>query len=280
MLATMLVLLTTRITMPDAPVRNPRFCSPDGRYCVVVREYANLPDFASAKAAVLVGERHPSERRATLYVQKTPMARTVVTKNYRTIFVTDSGKFVVVRNLERPIGASTPLLDVFTRGELHTLRAGDLFPPTDFDELNRLPRDPEVRIDGAHAVVNEVRVSLASAKRIGPLRDLYASPRTWVTASKQLLARAVDRPLPQYPPVAVKAHISGSTLLEIVVSEEGRVISSRVLRAMPWGIDAAAQQAARRWTFTPQHAQWQGTLEFHFQWLTEDQCRKAGCDSR
>jgi len=280
MLATMLVFLTTRITMPDAPVRNPSFCSPDGRYCLVVREYANLPDFASAKEAVLVGERHPSERRATLYVRKTPMARAIVTKNYRTIFVTDSGKFVVVRDVERPIGASTPLLDVFTRGELHTLRAGDLFPPTDFDELNRLPRDPEVRVDGAHAVVNEVRVSLATGKRVGPLRDLYTSPRTWVTASKQLLARAVGRPLPQYPPVAVKARVSGSTLLEIVVSAEGRVISSRVLRAMPWGIDAAAQQAAHRWTFTPQHAEWQGTLEFHFQWLTEEQCRKAGCDSR
>jgi TonB family protein len=279
MLTVALALLTTRITMSDALVRNPRFCSPNGQYCLIVREYSNLPDFATAKAKVLVSENSPKERRATLYTQKTRVARTLVPRPYRTILVSNDGKFVVVREPVRPIVAGTPLLDVFTRGSMHTLNAGDLFAPTDFDAINREPFSFETRLDGAQVVVmNAVRVSLATARRVEPLRDLYPSPRTWVTASRQMLARAVERPLPVYPAVAWKARISGATTIEVVVSEQGRVLSSRVMRPFPFGIDAAAQEAARRWTFTPQQAEWQGMLEFHFGLLTEDECRKVQCD--
>lgn len=279
MLALLLSLFTTRVIDPDALVRNPRACSPDGRYCVIVREYSNLPDFASAPLKVLVRDIHPTERRAALYAEKRRIATTVIPRAHSAIHVASSGKFVVVRETKRPVVASTPLLDIFTRGELHTLKAGDLFASTDFDAINRLPLELDVRIDGSELIVaKEIRISLATARRLEPLRDRYPSARTWVTVSKQLLARVVDRPLPVYPPVAVRANISGSTLIEVTVSEEGRVLASRVLRPMPFGIDAAAMEAARKWTFKPQQAEWQGMLEFHFGWISEEECRRVQCD--
>ncbi len=64
---------------------------------------------------------------------------------------------------------------------------------------------------------------------------------------------------------------------EALVAEDGRVQSTKILKALPFGLDFA-DTAARKWTFRPRPAPWHATLTFHFGSLTEDECRNVQCD--
>lgn len=61
------------------------------------------------------------------------------------------------------------------------------------------------------------------------------------------LIRRVD---PDYPPLAVSAHIEGVVILEAVVDQGGRVEDVRVLRSLPL-LDNAAKAAVRQWQYSP-----------------------------
>ena len=68
-------------------------------------------------------------------------------------------------------------------------------------------------------------------------------------AGFDLLSRAVDLPLPAYPAAAVKARIVGDVVLEVRVTPAGSVDSVTVIKPLPFGLDEAARDAARRWRF-------------------------------
>jgi hypothetical protein len=224
MLTIALALFTTRIWLPDMLVRNSRYCSPNGSYCVVVRDFVNLPDHATARAKVAIEDNNPSERRATLYAKKKRVARTRIVWPYRQLLTADSGQFAVVRHLTRPVLAETPVLDIFTNGAMRTLTAGDVFAASDFDALNGYGFELDALVDGGELIVDrDVRVDLATATRVDPLRDRHPTPRVWVVTDEDVRERAIDRPVPAYPPVAVKARIAGSVLIEIAVSPKGQV---------------------------------------------------------
>jgi protein TonB len=55
---------------------------------------------------------------------------------------------------------------------------------------------------------------------------------------------------PIYPPEAQAAGIQGIVILELMISPEGRVEGTRVLRSVP-ALDDAASAAVRQWMFTP-----------------------------
>lgn len=61
----------------------------------------------------------------------------------------------------------------------------------------------------------------------------------------------VSRVAPVYPEEAKKARISGIVILEVIISAEGRITRTKVLKPLPYGLDAAAEAAARQWTFRP-----------------------------
>jgi protein TonB len=65
---------------------------------------------------------------------------------------------------------------------------------------------------------------------------------------------AIDKPEPQYSEEARQAKLEGSVMLEVVVDEEGRVRSAKVLRPlrpMELGLNEMAVMAAIKWKFKP-----------------------------
>jgi protein TonB len=55
---------------------------------------------------------------------------------------------------------------------------------------------------------------------------------------------------PVYPPLAVKAHVSGTVVLEAVVDEEGNVSAVKVLSGHAFLVNAAVQ-AVKQWKYSP-----------------------------
>jgi len=85
-----------------------------------------------------------------------------------------------------------------------------------------------------------------------------APPITAPPAPKQPIRQGGDiRPpaktrhvAPVYPPIALASKVQGVVILEVVISETGRVQNVRVLRSRPL-LDQAAVDAVRQWQFTP-----------------------------
>jgi TonB family protein len=82
-------------------------------------------------------------------------------------------------------------------------------------------------------------------------------------------ASAVKRVEPVYPPLAKANQVSGIVSVEIVINEEGNVISARAISGHPL-LMAAAVEAARQWQFAPTMVSGvavrvTGTLTFNFQ---------------
>jgi TonB family protein len=61
----------------------------------------------------------------------------------------------------------------------------------------------------------------------------------------------VKRVEPVSTPLAKRAHISGIVILELIVDKEGHLTNVRILKPLPMGLDAAAEQAVRQWEFRP-----------------------------
>jgi TonB family protein len=70
-------------------------------------------------------------------------------------------------------------------------------------------------------------------------------------SGQELLSRAAAPALPSYPPVALKARIQGTVLLGIAVAEDGAVQQVEIRKPLPFGLDTAAEAAARTWHFRP-----------------------------
>ena len=61
---------------------------------------------------------------------------------------------------------------------------------------------------------------------------------------------ALERRVPQYPPWALEAGISGTVLLHVIVGPDGRVKRVTVIRDVK-GLTGAAQDAISKWVFRP-----------------------------
>ena len=78
-----------------------------------------------------------------------------------------------------------------------------------------------------------------------------STPTNLVRKTTRELERAVKKCVkPGYPPMAKVARIGGEVKVEIVVDEEGNVVSARAVSGHPLLKDAAVQ-AANRWKFEP-----------------------------
>lgn len=64
-------------------------------------------------------------------------------------------------------------------------------------------------------------------------------------------AKIVERIRPSYTEAARRAHVEGVVRLELMVDEEGDVVSARVLQGLGYGLDEAAIAAAKRFHFKP-----------------------------
>ncbi|MGZ5441568.1 MAG: energy transducer TonB [Thermoanaerobaculia bacterium] len=62
---------------------------------------------------------------------------------------------------------------------------------------------------------------------------------------------AVKRVDPIYTEVARRARIEGFVIIEAVIDRQGNVTEARVLKPLPFGLDAAALNAVKQWKFQP-----------------------------
>jgi TonB family protein len=65
----------------------------------------------------------------------------------------------------------------------------------------------------------------------------------------------IEKVEPLYTEEARKAQISGIVIIEAVIGRDGLVKNAHVLKPLPFGLDQAAIDAVKQWTFKP------GTLE-------------------
>jgi TonB family protein len=61
----------------------------------------------------------------------------------------------------------------------------------------------------------------------------------------------INRVEPIYPALAKESKISGVVIVELVVDHTGVVKDARILKPLPFGLDQAALDAVKQWTFRP-----------------------------
>lgn len=56
---------------------------------------------------------------------------------------------------------------------------------------------------------------------------------------------------PEYPPVAVRAHLQGTVVLRLLIDERGTIAACEPLQVLPFGLTDVSIAAVRQWRFTP-----------------------------
>jgi protein TonB len=101
-----------------------------------------------------------------------------------------------------------------------------------------------------------------------PEPTVVKPPTTERVPSVVLTSKAISLPQPPYPIIAKQAHVQGPVSIQILVSEEGRVMSAQVVSGNPM-LSSAAKDAAMRTRFTPtilngQPVKIQGVITYNF----------------
>lgn len=91
-------------------------------------------------------------------------------------------------------------------------------------------------------------VAGASRGAVGETAAVQPSPAPPVTSYTPPVA--IDKPVPDYPPLARRSKITGTVEVEVEVDEQGKVVKAAALSG-PSLLRAAAEDALRRWRFKP-----------------------------
>jgi protein TonB len=119
--------------------------------------------------------------------------------------------------------------------------------------------------------VPSIKPPMANDEGVAPLNPTVNptmdAPRAPISAGV-LNGRAVSLPRPAYPAIARAARVSGLVVVQIIIDEEGKVVSASAISGHPLLIEAAVQ-AARLARFTPVRLEGQpvkvsGTLSYNF----------------
>jgi len=83
-----------------------------------------------------------------------------------------------------------------------------------------------------------------------------------------LTSKAVSLPQPLYPAIGKQIRIQGPVMIQILVDEQGKVVSAQVVSGHPI-LTASAREAAMRARFTPtvlngQPVKVQGVITYNF----------------
>lgn len=61
----------------------------------------------------------------------------------------------------------------------------------------------------------------------------------------------LSAPPPAYTEIARKARIQGVVIVQAIIDKEGQVTNVKILKGLPMGLDKAAVEAIKKWTFKP-----------------------------
>lgn len=105
-------------------------------------------------------------------------------------------------------------------------------------------------------------------KSVAEGKEDQPAPKKIKVSGGVLQAGAIKRPQPAYPKEAKKARVQGDVQVQILVSEEGKVIETTVISG-PEELREVALEAARKWQFKPTElsgvpVKVQGVLTFQF----------------
>jgi protein TonB len=101
-----------------------------------------------------------------------------------------------------------------------------------------------------------------------PPTPVPVKPKTQRVPSIVLTSKAVSLPQPAYPAMAKQIHLQGAVSIQILVDEQGKVISAQSVSGHPFLV-TAARDAAMRARFTPtvlngQPVKIQGVITYNF----------------
>lgn len=95
-----------------------------------------------------------------------------------------------------------------------------------------------------------------------------ATPPSHTNPGAVLNGKAISLPQPRYPPIARAVHASGTVVVQVVVDENGNVISAKAISGHPL-LQSAAVEAAKQAKFSPaklmgQAVKVSGVLQYKF----------------
>lgn len=150
-------------------------------------------------------------------------------------------------------------------GELYWLRRGFRFVNLVY---LRADKDETQGTEVWKAVRSSLKVD---APIIGSIGGQKAEPATGAQASQTnaiLSGKAIELPQPAYPHLAKAAHAAGTVGVQVIIDEQGNVISAHAVSGHPllYGVSV---EAARRAKFTPtlfdgEAIKVSGIIEYHF----------------
>lgn len=108
-------------------------------------------------------------------------------------------------------------------------------------EVDRLVKDLREKGESVFGVCEE-------GTKCQPLPDIEGG--TAEDVKKGITIKVISKPPPVYPPIAKAARAQGTVTVQVVVSEEGKVIAAQVVSGHPL-LQATAVKAARAAVFSP-----------------------------
>lgn len=121
--------------------------------------------------------------------------------------------------------------------------------PSPENGLTRVSFDIPKEADGDSLRVTILLSGFALSRTV-PLRS---EPAFGEFVYIEELPEALKKVAPTYPDEARRAGIEGTVMVHALVGRDGRVKDTVVLKSIP-GLDAAAQECVRQWTFKPARA--------------------------
>lgn len=106
--------------------------------------------------------------------------------------------------------------------------------------------------EGASSVAADVGNTLAADPSTARRSPGPPPPPVFSPTAPDVVPPKVLRPVQApYPRAASEAGVSGKVLLLLTIDEQGRVTKARILRRLGFGLDEAAVEAVKQFTFSP-----------------------------
>lgn len=109
--------------------------------------------------------------------------------------------------------------------------------------------DVETRFMGGSPIVT--KIEMKSAATSGSKSDSISGDSPLRVGGDVKPPVVINRVEPVYPDQAKKSRISGIVIVEVIVDHTGVVKDARILKPLPYGLDQAALDAVKQWTFRP-----------------------------